>query len=47
MTPFSFTNARTRLTQTLLDAVVGIVLSVGSAVGQEVKTSSGWLITQR
>ncbi|MCX8231165.1 MAG: protein-disulfide reductase DsbD family protein [Alphaproteobacteria bacterium] len=45
MTPFSFANARTRLTQTLLGAVVGIVVSVGSAVAQEAKTSSGWLIT--
>ncbi len=45
MTLFFFANARTRLTQTLLGAVVGIVVSVGSAVAQETKTLSGWLIT--
>ena len=45
MTPFSFTNARTRPTQTLLGAVVGIFVSVGSAVAQEAKRSPGWSIT--
>ena len=45
MTPFSFTDACTRLTQTLLGAVVGIVVSVGSAVAQEAKRSPGWPIT--
>ena len=45
MTPFSLTNGRTRLTQTLLGAVVGIVVSAGSLVAQEAKTSSGWLVT--
>jgi suppressor for copper-sensitivity B len=45
MTPFSFTNVRTQLRQILLGVVVGIVGSVGSAVAQEAKTSSGWLTT--
>jgi suppressor for copper-sensitivity B len=45
MTPLDFVNVRTQLTRTLLGAVVGFVVSAGSAVAQEAKTSSGWLIT--
>ena len=45
MTPFDLVNVRTQLTRTLLGAVVGFVVSAGSAVAQEANTSSGWLIT--
>ena len=45
MTTFDFVNMRTRLTQALLGAVAGLAVSAGSAVAQEAKTTSGWLIT--
>ncbi len=44
MPHFDLVNVRTRLTATLLGAA-GVLVAAGSAVAQEAKTSSGWLVT--